>query len=96
MAQDQNDKQTIDAFPRRRGRPRKYASDAERVRAWRERQKLGSVSSNTGSRRKEISLPPDHALALEVIAKRRGISQGDLVAQLMDEAGLMKDWRDPC
>lgn len=91
MAKDQKDEQTIDAFPRRRGRPRKYASDAERVRAHR-RRKSAEMIDEGGAVRRELVLRKDIAMALEEVARAKGISQSDLAMELLKDAGLLKMW----
>lgn len=90
---DTKDTQTIDAFPRKRGRPRKYASDAERVRAWRERKRWKESTETGGRMRKEFSLALAYGYALDDVAKAEGISQSELLATLLEESGLMERWR---
>lgn len=84
------------------GRPRKYGSNAEKVKAYRERLKCGEAGPSTrtndpgqGARRMEVALPRSAALKLDRIAESRGLTRSDILAELLQSAEDPPDTLDP-
>ncbi|AKS22936.1 MAG: Hypothetical protein C75L2_00790014 [Leptospirillum sp. Group II 'C75'] len=61
------------------GRPRKYGSDVERVRAWR--------SDNFRKAfRTEVVLSMDDAVHLDILRNREGLTRSDMIRKLIERA----------
>jgi len=61
------------------GRPRKYGSDVERVRAWR-------AGNFRKAFRTEVVLSMDDAVHLDILREREGLSRADMIRELIRRA----------
>ncbi len=75
------------------GRPRLYKTDSERQAAYRERARrgdggiaLGTDDPGQGARRVDLFLPTNAALALRRLARHKGASQAQVIADLIISA----------
>jgi hypothetical protein len=64
---------------KRTGRPRKYGSDLERVRAWR-------AGIFRKAFRTEVVLSMDDAVHLDILRDREGLSRADMIRELIRRA----------
>ncbi len=79
--------------PAMRGRPRLYKTASERQAAYRSRAMRGEggIALNTddpgqGARRVDLFLPTSAVLALRRLARRKGVSQAQIMADLITKA----------
>ena len=61
------------------GRPRKYGSDVERVRAWRN-------NNFRKAFRTEVVLSMDDAVHLDILRNREGLTRSDMIRKLIERA----------